>query len=306
MNERGEPAPVDGSPPTGSISAFAIDNQTGQLKLLNKTSSAGTSPAHLVVDKTGTSLFVANYGNGSVASFQIRRDGGIGALTSSYQHSGASVDPRRQQGPHAHAVVLSPDGRYLFVPDLGLDKIMVYKVDADQTSIEPNTVPSVSVNPGLGPRHFAFSPSGNFAYAICEIGSSVVAFSYDAANGVLHPIQTISTLPPGFVGKNASAELAIDKSGQHLYASNRGDDSVSVFAIDQEMGTLRRIQIVPTGGRTSEKYRARSDRKTSSRGKSGVDSVTIFAVDQTSGLLMQTRESLTAPSPVSILFVPSR
>jgi 6-phosphogluconolactonase len=306
VNERGESPPIDGSSPTGSISAFSMDVHTGQLKFLNKTSSAGRTPAHLVVDKFGKTLFVANYGNGSVGSFHIMRDGSIGALTSSYQHSGASVDPRRQQGPHAHAVVLSPDGRYLFVPDLGLDKIMAYKISADHTSIAPNAVPSVSVNPGLGPRHLAFSPDGNFAYAVCEIGSSVVAFSYDAANGVLAPIQTISTLPREFQGKNASAELAIDKAGRYLYASNRGDDSITVFAIDHEKGTLQRIQIVPTGGRTPRSFAFDPTGKLLLVANQDSDVVTMFSVDQTSGLLMVTGESLAVPSPVSILFVPAR
>jgi 6-phosphogluconolactonase len=169
----------------GAVTAFAIDRQTGALTKLNTVSSVGGGPCHLVVDKTGSTLLVANYGAGSVAAIPVAADGHLGEPPVLIQHKGSSVDPRRQGGPHAHGVFLSADNRFLFVPDLGLDEVMQYRLDPAKSSISPNDPPFAKVPPGSGPRHFAFHPKGRYAYTVNEMKSSVTAFSYDPARGAL-------------------------------------------------------------------------------------------------------------------------
>src|SRR2546426_1124979 len=178
----------------GSVTAFAIDPKTGALTPLNSVLTGGGGACHLVVDKTGKSLMVANYGTGSVAAIPLSADGRLGEATAVIKHSGSSVNPKRQRGPHAHAVVLSADNRFVFAPDLGLDQILSYRLDPVKASLTPNDPPFAKVAPGAGPRHFAFHPKGKYAYVLNEMGSRVTAFSYDASRGALQEIQTISTL----------------------------------------------------------------------------------------------------------------
>jgi 6-phosphogluconolactonase len=290
----------------GSISSFAIDPKTGSLKFLNKVSSSGAAPCHLVVDKTGKILFVANYGSGNVASFAIQADGSIGAMTGLDQHTGSSIDPQRQKGPHAHAVVISPDNRFLFVPDLGLDRIVIYRIDEAKRSFTLNDPSYVSVKPGLGPRHLVFGAGARFAYAICEMGSSVVAFSYNRVNGKLTPVQTISTLPANFSGEDNSAEIQIDRSGRFLYASNRGDNSITVFQIDAKTGLLSKIQIVPTQGKTPRNFVIDPTGRYLLAANQDSNNLVVFTIDPASGKLAPTNQVVDVPSPVSILFVPAQ
>ncbi len=290
----------------GSISSYAIDPKTGALKFLNKVDSGGGGACHLVVDQTGKILFVANYGSGSVASFALNADGSIGNQTGFDQHSGSSVNPERQQGPHAHAVVLSPDNRFLIVPDLGTDQVKIYRVDTAKSSFTPNDPAFVSVKAGLGPRHFTFGPSGKFAYLLCEMGSSVVTFSYDAAKGSLTPLQTISNLPPGFTGEDNSAEIEVDRSGRFLYASNRGHDSITVYAIDPAKGTLTKVQVQPTNGNIPRNFAIDPTGKFLLAANQKSDSIVILAIDPKNGQLKPTGQTLDVPAPVSILFVPAQ
>ncbi len=288
----------------GSISSFAIDPKTGSLKLLNKVDSGGGGPCHLVVDHTGRMLFVANYGSGNVASFALRPDGSIGERTGFDQHHGSSVDPKRQQGPHAHSVVLSPDNRFLFVPDLGLDKIFIYRVDAAKRTFTPNDPAYAQVDPGLGPRHFIFGPGAKFAYAVCEMGSRVVAFAYNREAGSLKTLQTISTLPAGFTGEDNSAEIQVDSNGRFLYASNRGNDSITVFRIDPVKGTLTKIQVAPVQGKMPRNFVLDPSGKFLIAANQKSDQMVVFSIDQTSGQLKPTGEVVNVPAPVCILFVP--
>jgi 6-phosphogluconolactonase len=290
----------------GSISSYSIDLRTGALTFLNKVDSGGGGPCHLVVDKTGKMLFVANYGSGSVASFAIKTDGSIGERTGFDQHTGSSIDPARQKGPHAHAVVLSPDNRFLFVPDLGMDQIKIYKVDAAKVTFSPNDPPFASVKAGLGPRHFTFGRGAKFAYAVCEMGSSVAVFSYDPVKGSLTPVQTISNLPPDFKGVDNSAEIAVDRSGRFLYASNRGNDSITVFAIDPNKGTLTSVQVVPTQGKIPRNFALDPSGKYLIAANQNSNSMVVFAVDPTNGQLKPTGQVLDIASPVCILFVPAQ
>ena len=302
LTERGPNAYKD----NGTISSFSIDSKTGSLTFLNKVSSGGGGPCHLVVDRSGKILFVANYGSGNVASFALEPDGRIGAMTGLDQHSGSSIDPRRQQGPHAHAVVLSPDNRFLFVPDLGLDRILIYRVDEAKRAFTLNDPSFVSVKPGLGPRHFVFGAEARFAYAVCEMGSSVVAFSYDRQSGKLTSIQTISTLPSDFSGQDNSAEIQVGPWGRFLYASNRGDDSITVFQIDVKSGLLNKIQIVPTQGKMPRNFVIDPTGRYLLAANQNSNDLVVFTIDSESGKLAPTTQTANVSAPVSILFVPAQ
>jgi 6-phosphogluconolactonase len=290
----------------GYISSFSIDRRTGSLTFLNKVSSGGGGPCHLVVDKMGKILFVANYGSGNVASFALEGDGRIGAMTGLDQQTGQSVNPRRQTGPHAHAVVISPDNRFLFVPDLGRDRILIYRIDAAKRTFVPNNPSYVSVNPGLGPRHFVFGAGARFAYVLCEMGSTVVAFSYHRASGKLTAVQAVSTLPTDFSGEDNSAEIQIGPSGQFLYASNRGNDSITVFKIDTRTGLLEKIQIVPTQGKTPRNFVIDPTGKYLLAANQDSNEIVVFAIDSSSGQLTPTGQVVHISSPICILFVPAQ
>jgi len=296
----------------GSVSSFSIDPKTGALTFLNSMPAGGRGPTHLTLDKTGKILFVANYGDGSVASFAIEDDGSIGAMTAMDKHQGSSVNPARQKGPHAHAVVVSPDNRFLFVPDLGLDKIFIYKIDLTKRSITPNDPAYAAVIPGLGPRHFAFGVDGKFAYAVCEMGASAVAFSYDAANGSLTPIQTISILPADFTGEDQGSEIQIDRSGRYLYTSNQGpegnsdqvDGRITVFQIDGKTGLLKQLQIAPSGGKLLRNFVLDPSGKYLLAGNLDSNSVAVFTIGN-NGKIAPTKQVVEVGSPASLLFVPA-
>src|SRR5581483_3671331 len=211
----------------GSVTSFAIDTETGKLRQINQVSSKGTSPCYVVVDRTGKYVLIANYGTGSVAAFPIQQNGGLGEASAFVQHTGSSVDPKRQKGPHAHSINMSLDNRFAVAADLGLDKLLVYRFDPSNGSLVANDPPSASVHPGAGPRHFFFHPNDRFAYVINEMQSTVTAFTWDASRGVLSTIGTVSTLPKDFHGENTTAEVQVHRSGKFLYGSNRGHDSIA-------------------------------------------------------------------------------
>jgi 6-phosphogluconolactonase len=305
VTEMGQEPGADSYKKNGSISSFSIDRKTGALTFLNKVDAGGGGSCHLVVDKTGKMLFVANYGSGNVASFAIKPDGSIGQRTGFDQHTGSSVDPARQKGPHAHAVVLSPDNRFLFVPDLGTDQIKIYRVDAAKGTFTPNDPAFATVKAGLGPRHFTFGRGAKFAYVVCEMGSSVAAFSYNPAKGSLTPVQTISNLPDGFTGIDNSAEIEMDRSGRFLYASNRGNDSITVFAVDPAKGTLTKVQVVPTQGNIPRNFALDPTGKYLIVANQKSNSLVVFSVNPQDGKLKAAGEMLNIPLPVDILFVPA-
>jgi len=289
---------------TGYLSSYAIDPATGTLRLLNRVPAHGNTSAHLVVDQTGHWLLVANYGSGSVASFALKPDGSIGEMADFHQHSGSSVNLRRQKGPHPHEVVMSPDNRFLFVPDLGLDKIVSYRLDTSTGKLAPNDPAFTAVEPGFGPRHLMFGKDGKFAYLLGEMSSKVITLSYDAAHGKLTPIQTIATIPADFKGENNSAELALDASGRFLYASNRGHDSVSLFSIDPHTGLLKLLQVEPSGGKIPRSIALDPSGRHLLAANQDSGRIVVFNRDQHSGRLTPDGEVLNVPSPVCILFVP--
>ena len=288
--------------PKGSVTAFAIDAKTGALTPLNSVPTGGGGACHLVVDKTGKSLMVANYGTGSVAAFPLGADGRLGEAAVLIKHSGSSVNAKRQRGPHAHAVVLSADNRFVFAPDLGLDQILSYRLDPAKASLSPNDPPFAKVAPGSGPRHFAFHPKGKFAYVVNEMGSSVTAFRYDALRGALTELQTLSTLPKDFSGEDQSAELEVDAKGRFLYASNRGHDSIAVFAIGRD-GKLTLVENASTQGKTPRNFKI--DPTGAFLFAANQDSGTIvqFRIDSKSGRLKPTGKTAEISKPVCVQFV---
>lgn len=289
----------------GQVYSYSIDSSSGSLTFLNKVDSGGGGACHLVVDHTGASLLVANYGTGSAAVFALGADGRIGERTALEQFSGSGPNPRRQRGPHAHAVVLSPDNHFLFVPDLGTDQIHILRFDAAKGTLKPNEPPYVKVSPGAGPRHFTFSPSGKFAYVVDEMGSSVTAFQYEAALGTLLELQAVSTLSDQFSGINNAAEIQVDSTGRFLYASNRGNDSIAVFSIDKNSGKLVRIQVAGSQGHTPRNFTIDPTGKYLLAANQDTGNIVIFPISRRNGKLMEAEKSLHVPSPVCLVFVPA-
>jgi 6-phosphogluconolactonase len=290
-------------PNSGGVSAFSIDRATGKLTFLNELPSRGADPCYITVDKTGKFVLVANYTGGSVIVYPVLDDGRLGEASAFVQHTGHGPNAERQEGPHAHSIDLSPDNRFAFVDDLGLDELLVYKFDAAKGSLTPNDPPFAKLDPGAGPRHFALRPDGKFAYVVTEIGRSVTVFSHDAASGTLQRVQTLTTLPAGFTGRNDDAEIEVLPSGKFLYASNRGHDSVAVFAIDSSKGTLSTVEIASTGGKEPRSFEVDPTGTLLFAANQKSDNIVVFKIDAKTGKLTPAGQVLDVGSPVCVKFV---
>jgi 6-phosphogluconolactonase len=290
--------------PAGAVSAFSIDPATGKLKLINQRSSMGAGPCHLMLDKAGKNLLVANYNSGSVAVLPVAADGTIGEATSVIQHQGKSVNADRQQGPHAHCVTLDPANKFAFVCDLGIDKVMVYHFDADKGVLTPNDPPFVALKPGAGPRHMAFRPDGKFAYVINELNSTITAFAYDSAKGALKEVQTISTLPGYYDGPNTAAEIEVRPDGKFVYASNRGNETVVLFEIDSEKGTLEWVEEQNTGGKKPRHFGIQPSFKHLAIANQDSDTVLVARIDPGNGRLKPSGVFAEVPAPACVKFLP--
>lgn len=289
----------------GGVAAFAVEPD-GSLTLLNKESSGGAGPCHLVVDRAGKNVLVANYGGGSVAALPIESDGRLRKLSSFVQHAGKSVHPGRQEGPHAHSINVDAAGAIAVAADLGLDKVLIYRFDADQGKLSPNDPPHAAVEPGSGPRHFAFHPGGKFAYVINELASTVTAFAYDPAKGELRPLQTISTLPEGESVDNTTAEVVAHPSGKFLYGSNRGHDSIAIFRIDPSTGKLTPAGHQKTGGKTPRNFALDPSGRFLLAANQDTGTVVVFRIDPDTGALSPTGGEVSVPMPVCVRFLPLR
>lgn len=287
-----------------TVSAFQINARAGTLKALNTVSTKGSSACHLVVDRTGRSMAVANYGNGSVAIFRVGADGRLSESTAQVQHSGSGPDQARQRGPHAHAVALSADNRFLFVPDLGLDKIFTYRLDPAEANITAHDPPFVATPPGSGPRHFAFHPNGRLAYSVNEMTSSVTSFVYEPATGKLSARATVANLPDEFSGTDNSAEIEVDAAGKFVYASNRGHNSITIFRVDPKLGSLTTVDRVSTQGKTPRNFRIDPTGRFVLAANQDSNSIVVFRRDGASGKLTPTVQTVSVGSPVCIDFLP--
>jgi len=291
---------------SGSISAFAIDSESGKLTLLNREPSGGGGPCHLIVDSTGKSVIVANYGGGSIEVLPVQPDGQLGKPTTFIQHRGSSVNKKRQEGPHAHGVALDAANRFACVTDLGLDQVLLYRLDAEKSTLTAHDPPSVAAKPGAGPRHLVFHPQGRFAYAINELDSTMTAYSYDASRGILKAMQTVNTLPPEFTGPNSTAEVAVHPAGRFLYGSNRGHDSIAIFRIDAGDGRLRLVGHEPTQGKTPRNFAIDPSGAWLLAANQDSDSVRVFRIDTDTGRLKSTGDVVEVGAPVCVQFVPGQ
>ena len=288
----------------GGVGAFEINAADGTLKPLNSTSTQGGSPCHLVVDKTGKFVLAANYGGGSVCTVPIRADGSLGDVAAFVQHTGHSITPERQAGPHAHSVNLDAANKYAFVADLGLDQVLVYEFDETTGALTPNDPPYIAIAPGSGPRHFAFHPSGKYAYVINEILLTVTAMSYDAAHGKLTEFQTIPTIPVAVRPEFSTAEVVVHPSGKFLYGSNRTHDTIAVFTIDQATGKLDRIQNEPTRGKTPRNFAVDPTGGFLFAENQDSGTIVVFRINQEDGTLHATGDVLEIGTPVCIKMLP--
>jgi 6-phosphogluconolactonase len=289
--------------PTGGVTAFAIDAASCKLTPINSQSSEGAGPCHLVVDRTGKNVLVANYGGGSVALLPIQEGGRLAKATAAIQHQGSSVNAQRQSAPHAHSINVDPSNRFAVAADLGLDKLLIYKLDAENGTLAPNDPPSTSVAPGSGPRHFAFHPNGRYAYVINELLCTVTAFAYDYSKGTLQEIQTITTLPHEVRAGYSTAEVQVHPSGKFLYGSNRGHHSIAIFAIDATTGKLSAVGHQSTGGKTPRNFAIDPTGNFLLAENQDSDNIVIFRIDPQTGELKPTGHAADVPSPVCVKFL---
>ena len=289
---------------TGSITAFSVDPRTGNLGFLNRQSSLGSIPCHLVVDAAGKNVLLANYTGGNVAVLPILSGGKLGTATSVRQHHGSSVNPTRQTGPRAHSINLDAANWFAVAADLGIDQLLVYRFDGVKGKLSPNDPSSVSVKPGAGPRHFAFHPNKPYAYVINELDSTVTAFTYDAKRGVLESIQTISTVPKEFEGVTHTAEVQVHPSGRFVYGSNRGHDSIAMFKVHDTTGKLTSIGQEPTGGKTPRNFGIDPSGRYLIAANQDSDTLVVFRIDAAAGRLQSTGIVVNVPAPVCVKMIP--
>ena len=287
---------------TGAVSVFQIDHQSGKLKLIQKISSLGAHPAHLSLDKSGKFLLVANYTSGNISVFPIGKDGRLGEHTAFIQNYGSSLNQERQTSPHAHFIQVTDENRFVIVADLGIDKILIFQFDSITGSLKPNEPAFINLDPGSGPRHFAFSNSGKCLYVLNELTSTITVLEFDPTTASSQSKQTISTLPENFEGTNTAAEILVDSKGKFLYSSNRGDDSIVQFSIDPVSGMLTPIKWVSSGGKAPRNFEIDPTGKWLVSANQRSDNILLFKIGQENGELINTNQTINIKSPVCIKF----
>lgn len=290
---------------SGSVTAFSVNAATAKLTALNVVSSRGDSPCHLMLDRTGRFLAVANYGGGTFAILPVGADGRLGPAPAVLSHTGSGPNRQRQTAPHAHMVLFSADNRFLYGADLGVDRVHVYGFNAATGAATPANPPSAAVAAGAGPRHLVLHPNGRFAFVLNELASTIATFARDAASGALTaltPGATISTLPAGFTGASTTAEIAIHPNGRFLYGSNRGHDSVAAYAIGAS-GDLRLVEIESTRGRTPRSFAIDPTGRWLIAANQATNTLAVFRIDASTGALEPAGPLANVPTPVSILFM---
>jgi 6-phosphogluconolactonase len=285
----------------GAVSAFSIDGASGKLALLNQVSSRGGGPCHIAVDRTGKTVAVANYGGGSFALFPVNASGKLGAASQFVKIHGKGPNAERQEAPHTHSANISPDNATLVVADLGTDQLLIYQLHPATATVTPADPPFAAVDPGSGPRHAAFSRDSQYFYALNEIKSTLTTFRFDAAARKLTRLGSATTLPKGFAGENTTAELAIDRTGRFLYASNRGHDSLAIFDL-RDAASPRLIGHQATGGKEPRHFTLDPSGKWVLAANQNSNNVVIFARDRNTGLLKPTGQEVQLSQPVCLLF----
>ena len=289
----------------GGLAAFSLDPKSGALTLLNQESSVGDGPCHLVVDHSGKCVLAANYGGGSVCCLPIEADGKLGKATSFMQHAGPADSDGKKPTPRGHSINVDKNNRFAVAADLGLNQMLVYKLDAAAGKLTANDPPFTSLPVGSGPRHFAFHPSAKFAYVINESNMTATAFAYDAEAGKLTELQTLSTLPPG-IGKGpgmSTAEIQVHPSGKFVYGSNRGHDTIVAYSVDAATGKQTYIENEPTGGKTPRNFGIDPTGKFLLAANQATDTIKVFRINPETGALDATDHSIDVPSPVCVKFL---
>lgn len=287
----------------GSVAAFTRDPATGKLTALNRESTQGAHPCHLTIDATGRWVLAANYSGGNLAVLPLDKDGRVGAASQVIPFTGSSVNPQRQKEPHAHSINLSLDNQFAVAADLGTDKLMLYQWDGKKGQLVPNTPPFVSLAPGSGPRHFAFTPERTMAFAINEMLSTLTAFRWDRGRGGLKELATLSTLPAGAKVDNTTAHVLVHPRLNVVYGSNRGHDSIAVFGYDSHAGKVHWIENESTQGKTPRNFGIDPTGRWLLAANQDSNSVVVFAIDQKTGELSPTGQSVEVGAPVCVLFV---
>jgi len=282
------------------VASYALKGRTGGLRLLNRQSALGSAACYLDVDSTGKSVLLANYTTGSIASFAVKTDGSLSEATTFVQHKGSSVNETRQQGPHAHCIVISPDNRFVYVADLGLDQVLGYRLNASEARLVPAPQPFVRTLPGAGPRHLTFHPNKQHVYVINELANSITAFDYDSNNGLLIEQQTQSTLPDDFEGTSHCADLKITPDGQFLYGTNRGHDSIASYRLDNK-GAMTLLRIESSLGGSPQNLAITRDGKFLICANMGGNNVIVFNIDSVTGKLTPAGSPLAITGPSCIL-----
>lgn len=285
------------------VAAYRIEGTNGKLQLLNRQSARGSAACYLDVDDDGHCVLVANYTTGSVAALPIQDDGSLGQATSFVQHAGSSIDSTRQEGPHAHCIVVSPDNRFAFAADLGLDQILCYRLDPATAKLSPNQQPFVRTPPGAGPRHLTFHPNGRHLYVINELKNSITLFDYQTESGILIERQTISTLPSDFAGTSYCADLKVTPDSKFLYGTNRGHDSIAAYEIADD-GTLALIAIEPSGGKGPQNLAFSPGGKLLLCANMPGNNVSVFKIDPQTGRLKPAGDPISIKMPSCIMIVP--
>lgn len=287
---------------SGSVTSYAIDPASGDLTLVNAVPSRGADPCHVTFDRTGRWLFVANYSGGSISVFAVAENGTLSDATQIVQHENPSnANPVRQDASHVHSVDISPDNRFLYVSDLGKDQILVYNFDVATGRLTPHT--AANLKPGSGPRHIAFSRDRRYLYSLGEMSATVTTFRHDDATANMEELQTIPTLPHGYIGEKSGAEIAVDPTGRFLYATNRAHNSIAAFSIDGEQGRLTLIGHVATQGRAPRHFTIGPEGTHLIVANQDTDTLTVFNIDPTTGALTLASEPLGVPRPVCVILV---
>lgn len=286
---------------SGSVSAFSIDQKTGKLTALNSRPSYGSSPCHISIDRTGKWAFISHYAEGNFVVLSLFDDGLVGSSSDSRKHIGSSIHKERQEKSHVHSTVPSPDNKFIFVSDLGTDKIYSYSFNPADGRITPSAhQPEVKVKAGAGPRHFTFHPNGKYAYSSEELTSTVAVFSYNASTGALDILQdSVKSLPDNFTGTNTAADIHTDPKGRFLYMSNRGHDAIAVYSIG-ESGKIKLLGHHPAKGKTPRNFMIDARGQYCFVANQGTDNIVLFRLDQKTGKLLPTTTQVKVPQPVSL------
>jgi len=290
---------------TGYVVALRIRDESGKLEVLNKKTSGGSGPCHLAFDAARKCVLTANYGSGSISVLPVNSDGSLGEPSATIQHQGSSVNPERQTGPHAHFISTDPASRFVLACDLGLDKVLVYRLEPSTLLLTLNDPPSISMRPGSGPRHLVFHPNGRFVYVINEMRSTLTVCSYDPLKGALTALQSVSTLPPSFKGHNTCAEVQVHPSGKFLYASNRGHDSLAIFSIEPDSALLTSLGHQFVEGKTPRHFTLDPTGAWLLAGNQDSNNIMVFRVDTGTGKLTPTGNPIELGSPACAVFAPT-